>query len=174
MLWINYLPFHTGQPIDGLSCLCCAVVSLLFVPSIFCRPGARRWPLWCAIPVGPKLALEQWICSWRPATCFSSLTDLEYQLITISYSKSTYEQDTHHTMGLCETPRRFVVKRCRYTSLDRFEDALVTALGLMPHCIILNQCKKKAFQLIYLLGTTLRKPLTASFRHNNKSVSTIG
>ena len=44
-------------------------------------------------------------------------------------------------MGLGETPRRFVLKRCQYSSLENFEDAFDTALGLMPHCIILNANK---------------------------------
>ena len=32
-------------------------------------------------------------------------------------------------------PRRYVLKRFRYSSLDKFEDAFDTELGLMPHCI---------------------------------------
>ena len=44
-------------------------------------------------------------------------------------------------MGLGETPRRFVLRRCRYSSLEKFEDAFDTALGLMLHCIIPNANK---------------------------------
>ena len=44
-------------------------------------------------------------------------------------------------MGLGETPRHFVLKRCRYSSLEKCEDAFDTALVLMPHCIILNANK---------------------------------
>ena len=41
------------------------------------------------------------------------------------------KQEAHHKVGLGETPRRFVLKRCRYSSLEKFEDAFDTALGLM-------------------------------------------
>ena len=41
-------------------------------------------------------------------------------------------QEAHHKVGLGETPRRFVLK------LEKCEDAFDTALGLMPHCNILN------------------------------------
>ena len=34
-------------------------------------------------------------------------------------------------MGLRETPRRFVLKCCRYSSLQKFEDGFGTALGLI-------------------------------------------
>ena len=39
------------------------------------------------------------------------------------------KQEAHHQVGLGETPRRFVLKRCRYSSLKKFEDAFDTALG---------------------------------------------
>ena len=44
-------------------------------------------------------------------------------------------------MGLGKTRRSFVLGCCRYSSLENFEDAFDTALGLMPHCIIRNANK---------------------------------
>ena len=34
-------------------------------------------------------------------------------------------------MGLGETPRRFILECCRYSSLEKFEDAVDTVLDLM-------------------------------------------
>ena len=39
--------------------------------------------------------------------------------------------EAHHKMGLGETPRRFILKRCRYSYLEKFEDAFDTSLWLM-------------------------------------------
>ena len=39
------------------------------------------------------------------------------------------EDAAHHKVGLCDTPRRFVLVRCRYSSLEKFEDAFDTASG---------------------------------------------
>ena len=46
------------------------------------------------------------------------------------------KQEAHHQVRLCETPRlaalrRLFCKRCRYSLLEKFEDALDTALDLM-------------------------------------------
>ena len=40
------------------------------------------------------------------------------------------DQEAHHKIGLGEMPRRLIRKRCRYSSLDQFEDAFDTALDL--------------------------------------------
>ena len=42
-----------------------------------------------------------------------------------------WQQEAHHKVGLGETPHRFILKRCRYSSLEQFEDAIDTALDLM-------------------------------------------
>ena len=57
------------------------------------------------------------------------------------FSDQNLQQEAHHMVGLGETPRCFVLKRCRYSSLEKFEDAFDTALGLMLQCIILNANK---------------------------------
>ena len=36
------------------------------------------------------------------------------------------EQEAHHTVGLGDTPRRLVRKRCQYSSLEKFEDVFDT------------------------------------------------
>ena len=53
-----------------------------------------------------------------------------YQLCafkSVSYTK----QEAHHKVGLGQTRRRLIRKRCRYSSLEKFEDAFDTALDLM-------------------------------------------
>ena len=40
------------------------------------------------------------------------------------------KQEAHHKVGLGETPRRLIRKLCRYSSLDKFEDAFDAAV----HC----------------------------------------
>ena len=42
-----------------------------------------------------------------------------------------YEQEAHHKVELDETPQCFILKRCRYASLEKFEDAFDTALDLI-------------------------------------------
>ena len=37
-------------------------------------------------------------------------------------------------MWLSETPRRYVLKRCRYSSLEKFEEAFDTALDAHAYC----------------------------------------
>ena len=45
-------------------------------------------------------------------------------------SASELEQEAQHQVGLGETPRPFVLKRCRFSSFEKFEDAFDTKLGL--------------------------------------------
>ena len=51
------------------------------------------------------------------------------------------KQEARHKVGVGETPRRFVLKRCRYSLHKLFEDAFDTAFVLVPHCIMLNADK---------------------------------
>ena len=44
---------------------------------------------------------------------------------------SDFKQETHHNVGLGKTPRRLIQKLCRYSSLEKFEDAYDTALDIM-------------------------------------------
>ena len=53
----------------------------------------------------------------------------------------TVKQETSHKVGQGETPHRFFLKRCRYSSLEKFEDAFDTALDLMILCTIINANK---------------------------------
>ena len=46
-------------------------------------------------------------------------------------SSSFRDIEAHHTVGVDETPRRFFLKRCRHSSLQKFEDAVDTTLDLM-------------------------------------------
>ena len=41
------------------------------------------------------------------------------------------KQKAHNKVGLGETPRRLILQRCRYSSVDKFEDTFDTALDLM-------------------------------------------
>ena len=41
------------------------------------------------------------------------------------------EQEADHKVGLSETPRRLIWKRCRFSSLEKFEDDFDTALDLV-------------------------------------------
>ena len=41
------------------------------------------------------------------------------------------EQEAHHKVGLIETPRRLIRKRCRYSSIEKFKDAFHAVLHLM-------------------------------------------
>ena len=45
--------------------------------------------------------------------------------------ESIKKQEAHHKVGLGETPRRLIRKRCRYSSLEKFEDAFDTELDLV-------------------------------------------
>ena len=42
------------------------------------------------------------------------------------------QQETHHKVGLGVTPCRLIRKRCRFSSLDKFEDAFDAAVRLFP------------------------------------------
>ena len=42
-----------------------------------------------------------------------------------------FQQEAHHEVGLGETPRCLIRKRCRYSSVEKFEDAFDTALDLL-------------------------------------------
>ena len=41
------------------------------------------------------------------------------------------QQAIHHKIGVGKTPRRLIRKRCRYSSLEKFEDTFDTELDLM-------------------------------------------
>ena len=41
------------------------------------------------------------------------------------------KQEARHKVGLGETPRRLIQKRCRYSSLEKFQDTFDTALDLV-------------------------------------------
>ena len=47
----------------------------------------------------------------------------------IGYCYNATVEQAHHKVGLGETPRHFI-RKCRYSPLEKFEDAL-TALDLM-------------------------------------------
>ena len=48
-------------------------------------------------------------------------------------------------MGLVETTRRFILKRCQYSSLEKFEDAFDTALYLISGRFSnLDKCQPEA------------------------------
>ena len=42
-----------------------------------------------------------------------------------------FEQEAHHKVALGEMPRRFILKHCRHSSLEKCEHAFDTALDLM-------------------------------------------
>ena len=39
--------------------------------------------------------------------------------------------EAHHEVGLGETPHRLIRKRCRYSSIENYEDVFDTALDLI-------------------------------------------
>ena len=43
--------------------------------------------------------------------------------VTGALLDETGKQEGHHTAGLGETPRLLIRKRCRYSSLEKFEDS---------------------------------------------------
>ena len=45
--------------------------------------------------------------------------------------KSRNAKEAHHKVGRGETPRRSIGKRCRFSSLDKFEYAFDIAVDLM-------------------------------------------
>ena len=44
--------------------------------------------------------------------------------------KHIRQQEAHHKVGLCETPRRLVRQLCRYSSLEKFDDAFDAAVHM--------------------------------------------
>ena len=61
-----------------------------------------------------------------PIIDLDEATDLLRTCDTLRYS----EQEAHQEMGLSETPRRLIRKRCQYCSFEKFEDAFDNALDL--------------------------------------------
>ena len=53
----------------------------------------------------------------------NNITDLELS--------PSFQREAHPTVWLGETPRRLTRKRCRYSSLEKFEDAFDTELRVM-------------------------------------------
>ena len=69
------------------------------------------------------------------------------------------KQEANPKVGLGETPRRFNLKRCRYSSLVKFEDAFDTALYLMQ-----TKSSDAAFSTVFITSINAdRKQLVTSF-----------
>ena len=71
----------------------------------------------------------------------------------------TLQQEAHHTVGLGETPYHLIRKRCRYSSLEKFQDVFDTALDLMR-----TEPSDAAFSAVYRTSINAdRKQLVTSF-----------
>ena len=76
---------------------------------------------------------------WKCENCLTKMSIVHTTLGKFRYTSETnnlqgctrFEQEAHHKVGLGETPRHFILKRCQYSSLEKFEDAFDTALYLM-------------------------------------------
>ena len=74
-------------------------------------------------------------------------------------NNNSIAQETHHKVGLGETPRRFNLERCRYSSLEKFEDEFDTALHLI-------ETKPSAVAFLSVFRTSVntdRKQLVTSY-----------
>ena len=59
-----------------------------------------------------------------------SLCDVRTNYATDGADSIVRKQETHHTVGLGETPRRLIRKLCRYYSVEKFEGAFYVAVHL--------------------------------------------
>ena len=72
--------------------------------------------------------------SWRSAqNCFNKIKEKKIKPSTKSeyVAIAKFEPVAHSKVGIGETPRCLVRKRCLYSALKKFEDAVDTALHLM-------------------------------------------
>ena len=77
-------------------------------------------------------ALDVTASSIGSKCCFNSNRDPIRSTAYSSCFISPIEQNAHHRVGLGETPRRLIRKCCRYSSLEKLEDAVDTASHFMP------------------------------------------
>ena len=73
-------------------------------------------------------------------------------LLNQQHSVTDFQQETHHKLGVVKTPRRLIRKRCRYSSLEKFEDAFDITLHFMQKYSSLPGKMAKVWATQYSVG----------------------